>query len=109
MSTSEIEPLEPAALAIRRVRRMMVISGATTLFAAALILMLVGYRVFQRGEQMAPPDVTAVIPSGGRIVSTAVADDRVVVTIEVGGAIEIRSFDLHSLKPAGRLKFSTGQ
>ncbi len=32
---------------------------------------------------------------------------RIAVTIEVGGAIEIRTFDLRTLKPAGRLKFAT--
>jgi hypothetical protein len=30
------------------------------------------------------------------------------VTVDVGGAIEIRTFDLRTLKPAGRLRFSTG-
>jgi hypothetical protein len=29
------------------------------------------------------------------------------VTIDVGGAIEIRTFDAKTLKPAGRLKFAT--
>ena len=38
--------------------------------------------------------MTALLPKGARIVPTAVADDRLVVTIEVGGAIEVRTFDL---------------
>jgi hypothetical protein len=29
------------------------------------------------------------------------------VTIDVGGTIEIRTFDAKTLKPAGRLKFAT--
>ena len=29
-----------------------------------------------------------------------------VVTIEAGGALEIRTFDARTLKPAGRLKFA---
>jgi hypothetical protein len=36
-----------------------------------------------------------------------VAGDRLVVTVDIGGAIEIRTFDAKSLKPAGRLKFAT--
>jgi hypothetical protein len=31
--------------------------------------------------------------------------DRLLVTLDIGGATEIRSFDAHTLKPAGRLKF----
>jgi hypothetical protein len=49
--------------------------------------------------------VTATLPKGARILSTAVAADRIVVTVDVAGVIEIRSFDLHSLRPAGRLRF----
>ena len=52
-------------------------------------------------------DVSALLPKGARIVSTAVAEDRIAVTVDVNGAIEIRTFDLHTLKPAGRLRFAT--
>ncbi|MGY4301948.1 deoxycytidylate deaminase [Bradyrhizobium sp. i1.4.4] len=51
-------------------------------------------------------DVTAALPKGARIVSTGVAGDRLVVTLDVGGVIEIRTFDAHTLKPAGKLKFA---
>jgi hypothetical protein len=51
-------------------------------------------------------DVTATLPKGARIVSTGVAGDRLVVTLDVGGVIEIRTFDAHTLKPAGKLKFA---
>ena len=50
--------------------------------------------------------MTALLPKGARIVATAVAEDRIVVTVEVGGAVEIRTFDLKTLKPAGRLRFA---
>ena len=39
--------------------------------------------------------------------TTAVAEDRIAVTIDVGGAIEIRTFDLKTLRPTGRLRFAT--
>jgi hypothetical protein len=52
-------------------------------------------------------DVTALLPKGARIVATAVAEDRIAVTIDVGGATEIRTFDVKTLKPTGRLKFAT--
>jgi hypothetical protein len=47
-----------------------------------------------------------MLPKGARIVATAVAGDRLVVTLDVGGATEIRTFDARTLKPAGRLKFA---
>ena len=39
-------------------------------------------------------------------VSSSVAGDQVVVTIDIGGAIEIRTFDAKTLSPAGRLRFA---
>ncbi len=56
---------------------------------------------------MAAADITATLPKGARIVATGVAGDRLVVTLDIGGTTEIRTFDAHSLKPAGRLKFVT--
>jgi hypothetical protein len=47
------------------------------------------------------------LPKGARIVSTAVADDRLVVTVESQGALEVRTFDLRTLRPTGRLRFAT--
>ena len=52
-------------------------------------------------------DMTAMLPKGARIVATAVAEDRIAVTVDVNGAIEIRTFDLRSLKQTGRLRFAT--
>ena len=37
----------------------------------------------------------------------AAAQDRIVVTIELAGALEARTFDLKTLAPAGRLRFAT--
>ena len=53
----------------------------------------------------ASADVTAALPKGAKIVATAVAGDRLVVTLDIGGSTEIRTFDVRSLKPAGKLKF----
>src|SRR5215475_13213278 len=98
------KPLDPAAARIvARVRWLMVISGLTTMIALAAVLGVIGYRVFKSEGSVAHADVTALLPKGARIVSTAVAEDRVAVTIDVGGAIEIRTFDLRSLRQTGRL------
>jgi len=41
------------------------------------------------------------------VISAAAAEDRIAVTLDVGGAIEIRTFDVKTLKPTGRLRFAT--
>ena len=48
-----------------------------------------------------------MLPKGAKMVATAVAEDRIAVTVEVGGTIEIRTFDLKTLQPTGRLRFAT--
>ena len=50
-------------------------------------------------------DIIATLPKGARIVSTAVAGERLVLTLDIGGVTEIRTFDAKTLKPAGKLKF----
>ena len=84
----------------------MMISGATTLLAIAAVIGVIGYRVF-KAEGSAPAEVTALLPKGARVIATGVAEDRIAVTVDVGGAIEIRTFDAKTLKPTGRLKFAT--
>jgi hypothetical protein len=108
-SADDDKPLDPAAARmVAKVRWLMVISGATTLLAVAAVLGVIGYRLFRvEGSTAAQVDVTALLPKGARILSTAVAEDRIAVTIEAGGAIEIRTFDLKTLKPTGRLRFAT--
>lgn len=97
---------EHAAL-IPRIRRMMLIAGLTTALAISAVLIAIGYRLFRSGGRVAAAaDVTAVLPKGARIVSTAAAGDALVITLDVGGTTEIRTFDARTLKPIGRLKFA---
>ena len=91
---------------VAKVRWLMLISGATTLVAIAAVIGVIGYRVF-KAEGSAPADVTALLPKRARVISAAVAEDRIAVTLDVGGAIEIRTFDVKTLKPTGRLRFAT--
>jgi hypothetical protein len=79
--------------------------GPTTALAVAAVLIAVGYRLFRTEGSAAVTDITVMLPKGARIVSTGVAGDRLLVTLDVGGVTEIRTFDAHTLKPAGRLKF----
>jgi len=97
---------EQAAL-LARVRRMMMIAGLTTAIAVGAVLIVIGYRLFRsQGSVATTADVTAVLPKGARVVGTAVAGDQLVVTLDIGGAAEIRTFDARTLKAVGRLKFA---
>jgi hypothetical protein len=101
------EPTPEQAALIARVRRMMLIAGLTSALAVAVVLIAVGYRLY-RGEgspAAAATDIIATLPKGARIVSTAVAGERLVLTLDIAGVTEIRTFDARTLKPAGKLKF----
>jgi hypothetical protein len=105
-------PSPEQAILFARVKRMMMIAGVTTAVAVCAVLIAVGYRLFHvQGSASASSggftDVTATLPKGARITATAVAGDRIVLTVEEGGTTEIRTFDAQTLRPAGRLKFTT--
>lgn len=111
MTTSDTAVPEPSpeqAALFARVRRMMLIAGLTTALAICAVLFAVGYRLFKSEGRVVETagDVIATLPKGAKIVSTGVAGDRLVVTLDVGGVIEIRTFDAHTLKSAGKLKFA---
>jgi hypothetical protein len=99
------EPTQEQAALFVRVRRMMLIAGLTTALAVAAVLIAIGYRLFRSEGSTVATDITATLPKGARIVATGTAGDRLVVTLDIGGATEIRTFDAHTLRPAGRLKF----
>jgi hypothetical protein len=106
-SDDDERPLDPAQAAIvAKVRWLMLISGFATVLGIAVVIGVIGYRVF-RNDGSVSTETTALLPKGARVVSTAVAEDRLVVTVDIGGALEIRTFDLKTLKPAGRLRFAT--
>ena len=100
------EPTQEQAALLARVRRMMLIAALTTALAVAAVLIAIGYRLSRTEGSAAATDITLMLPKGARIVATAVAGDRLVVTLDAGGVTEIRTFDAHTLKPAGRLKFA---
>jgi hypothetical protein len=99
------EPTPEQAALAAKIRRMMLIAGLTTTLGIGAVLIAVGYRLFHTDGGAAGSDVTVSLPKGARIVSTALAGDRLAVTLDIGGALEVRTYDSRSLKPAGRLKF----
>ena len=101
------EPTPEQAVLFTRVRRLMLIAGLTTALAVAAVLIAIGYRLFRSEGSAVTADITSILPKGARVVATGVAGDRLVVTLDIGGATEIRTFDARTLKPMGRLKFAT--
>ena len=85
---------------------MMLIASLTTALAVAAVLIAIGYRLFRTEGSAAAADITSLLPKGARVVATGVAGDRLMVTLDVGGVTEIRTFDAHTLKPTGQLKFA---
>jgi hypothetical protein len=101
------EPTPEQAALFARVRRLMLIAGLTTGLAVCAVLVAIGYRLFRTEGSAVATDTTVTLPKGARIVSTAVAGDRLVITLDRGGAVEIRTFDAKTLKPTGRLSFAS--
>jgi hypothetical protein len=101
------ESLSPAqAHIVARVRWLMLISGIATVLGIAVVVTVIGYRVFRpEGRPGGPVEATDLLPKGARIISTSVAGDRIVVTVDIGGALEIRTFEAKTLNPEGRLRF----
>ena len=93
----------------------MMIASLTTVVALGAVFAVIGYRVFHwQGSAPAalPPGtvparaVEATMPAGAKVVSSAVGDGHVVLTVETAGAIELLSFDLQTLKPLGRVRLA---
>ena len=94
-----------------RARWLMVISALTTALAIAAVLGVIGYRIFHAGRSAGPPaalpDSIITLPKGARVVSTATAGDRLVVTVDIAGGTEILIFDANTLQATGDLRFAT--
>jgi hypothetical protein len=99
------EPTPEQAALFARVRRLMLIAGLTTALAVAAVLIAIGYRLFRAEGSALATDLMATLPKGARIVATGAAGDRLAVTLDIAGATEIRTFDAHTLKPTGKLRF----
>jgi hypothetical protein len=108
MSGETEKPLDPeAARVVAKVRRLMMIATMTTFIAVAAVIVVIGYRVF-RGEErvQSAPAMSATLPAGAKVLSSAIGEGRLVLTVEINGAIELLSFDLNTLKPLGRVRLA---
>lgn len=117
--------LDPeAARVVRKVRRLMVVSMLITFIGVGSVFGIIGYRIYKNegfgGKLFDPKPVapaavvtpavpvekTLRLPANARILAAGVAEDRLAVTLEIDGKVEIRTFDLTTLEPAARMGFS---
>lgn len=110
MSDADEKPLDPEqARFIAKIRRLMVIASITTFVALGVVLAVIGYRVFtlQGSAPAGPATAVAVgLPAGAKVISSAIGEGHLVLTVEVGGGIELLSFDLATLKPLARQRLT---
>ncbi|MDB5502981.1 MAG: hypothetical protein JWR89_2883 [Tardiphaga sp.] len=97
---------EATAAMMAKVRRMMLIAGLTTALGIGALLVVIGYRLFKSEGSVVTTATTATLPKGAKITGTAAAGDRLVLTLDIAGTTEIRTFDAKTLKPTGTLKFA---
>ncbi len=109
MSGDDDKPLDPqTAHLVARVRRLMMLASLTTFIAIAAVIGVIGYRVFRtEGRAPAAADVSPALPAGAKVLSSAVGDGRIVLTVEVNGAVELLTFDLNTLRPLARVRLSS--
>jgi uncharacterized membrane protein (DUF485 family) len=104
--TSEVA-LDPQQEAmVRKLRRMAVFSTILMLGGFLAVFGVIAYRLANAPAPQAAaiPAITNALPKGSRVISTAVSDGRIVVTIERDGVTEMRVFDLSTLQLRGSLR-----
>jgi hypothetical protein len=106
-SAVALDPQQEAM--VRRLRRMAVFSSVLMIGGLLAIFGVIAYRLSQAPavsspSQAAIPAITNALPKGSRVVSTAVSDGRIAVTIERDGLTEVRVFDLLTLQLRGTLR-----
>jgi hypothetical protein len=108
----DAKPLDPEQMQqLARIRRFMMIASVTTFVAIGIVFSIIGYKVYRSGDTApaaaALPPAEASLPPGAKVLSSAIGDRRLVLTVDIGGTIELRSFDLETLRPLGRLRLES--
>lgn len=111
--SDDAKPLDPEQMQqLARIRRFMMIASVTTFVAIGIVFAIIGYKVYKSGDNSQTvattlPLAAAGLPAGAKVLSTAIGDRRVVLTVETAGAIELHSFDLETLRPIARLRLES--
>ena len=103
------EELTPEqARVISRVRRLMLVPLLVMIVGFLTVFGVIAYRLSAGGER-GRPQVEKVLnlSRGARVISTSVDNNKLAVTIEVGGGTEVLLYDLETMQPAGRFVIKT--
>lgn len=90
---------------IRKFRRFSSVSMLVMVLGVAAVFGVIGYRML-RTKPAATGEMTALLPKGARVLAAGVSGDMVVLTLDIGGTVEIRTYDARTLAPAGRVRFA---
>jgi hypothetical protein len=105
---SDDEPLDPAQVrVVRRLRGLMLFSGLIMVGGFIVVFGVIAYRLSAGTERGKSAESNVSLPKGARVVATAVSGDKLLITIEIAGATEVRIYDLATLEPRGRLTIKT--
>jgi uncharacterized membrane protein (DUF485 family) len=100
-------PLDPQQEAmVKKLRRMAMFSTILMIGGFLAVFGVIAYRLSNAPAPQAAsiPAITNALPKGSRVISTAVSDGRIVVTLEREGVTEVRVFDLTTLQLRGTLR-----
>jgi hypothetical protein len=110
------KPLDPAqAAVVQRQRRLMLISSLIMVGGLLAVFGVIAYRLSTTTtttattttvETDAPIEANIGLPKGARVLSTAIANGRATVTMDIAGRTEVRVYDLATQKQLGRVTFS---
>jgi Family of unknown function (DUF6476) len=104
MNPSDGEDLSPGqARVVARVRRLMLSSLLIMAAGFLAVFGVIAYRLYASAERgRTPIEETLNLSRGTRVMSTAATGNRLVVTVENAGLVEVLIYDLETLQPKGR-------
>jgi hypothetical protein len=91
---------------VRKLRGMMIGSSLVMIVGFLAVFGVIAYRLSSGAEKVRAPEASLQLPAGARVLSATAGEGRLLVTIEVAGATEVRIFDLNTLEARGRLRLS---
>src|SRR5262249_60572663 len=95
MSADDEKHLDPeTSRIVAKVRRLMMIASVTTFIAVAVVIGVIGYRVF-RGEGRAPQisTISPTLPVGAKVLSSAIGEGRLGLTVGADGGARVARSD----------------
>ncbi|PZQ83991.1 MAG: hypothetical protein DI549_05915 [Ancylobacter novellus] len=107
--TPDRAPLNPEQeRMLRKLRRFAAFSGLIMILGFIAVFGAIGYKLMS-GRKSAPAEIAGTIqlPKGANVRAAVIAGDLIAVTLERGGLVETRFYDLATRAPRGSLSFAS--